>query len=186
MAAISFCCLLAEGSALDWGAVYLREVLGADEGLAALAPSAFAATMTAGRLFGDRLVARLGRPALVRGAAMLAASGMLIAVVSGHPWVGVLGYSMLGAGLSVVFPTLLGAVGSEKTGSAGPRIAAVATAGYLGLLGGPAVIGAFAEFFGFRPALLVVVLLVGTIPVFASRATLSEVGTGSGSQRGGG
>lgn len=173
LAAISFCCLLAEGSALDWGAVYVREVLGANEGLAALAPAAFAAAMTGGRVFGDLLVGRVGRSMSIRLAAILAASGMMLSIVSGGPWLGILGYGLLGTGLSVVFPTLLSAAG-EGAGSAGPQIAAVATAGYLGLLGGPALIGGLAEFLGLRAALLLIVLLIGMVPMLASRGTLEK------------
>lgn len=174
LAAISFCCLLAEGSALDWGAVYVRQVLGANESLAALAPAAFAAAMTAGRLFGDLLVSRVGRSVSIRVAAILAASGMVVSIVSEGPLTGILGYGLLGAGLSVVFPTLLSAAGDRSNGEAGQQIAAVATAGYLGLLGGPAAVGGLAELFGLRVALLLVVLLVSMVPVLASRSTLDK------------
>lgn len=175
LAVISFCCLLAEGSALDWSAVYLRNVVGAGEGLAALGPAVFSAFMTASRLLGDRLVMRWGPLALVRATASLATLGVLIIMVVSKPWAAVAGFGLLGAGLSVVFPILLGTSGGDQEDPPGPRIAAVATAGYVGLLAGPALIGVIAELTSLRYALSLVVLSVGTIPILASRSGLTGV-----------
>jgi fucose permease len=175
LGAISFCCLLAEGSVLDWSAVYLRNSLGASESLAALGPAAFAAAVTAGRFSGNRLVERLSPLGLVRGAAILATLGILVAVAVGQPWVGVAGFGLLGAGLSVIFPILLSTAGADRAASPGPQVAAVATAGYLGLLAGPGLIGVVAELSDLRSALVVVVLLVGTIPAIAGWSSLAKV-----------
>ena len=177
LAAISFCCLLAEGAALDWGAVHLGETLGAGEALAALGPAAFAAAMTAGRLLGDRPAARLSVSALIRGAGSLGALGMLLTAAAERPWLGVAGLGLLGAGLSVIFPILLGVAGGGE-GPPGPRIAAVATAGYVGLLAGPALIGAVAELSSLRVGLAVAALFVGLVPLLASRIGRNEVPTG--------
>ncbi len=59
--AVGFCALVCEGATADWSAVYVRESLDASAGVAALAFAAFSATMTLGRLLGDRLTSRLGR-----------------------------------------------------------------------------------------------------------------------------
>ncbi len=179
LAAISFCCLLAEGAALDWGAVHLSGTLGAGESLAALGPAAFAASMTAGRLVGDRPAARLSVSALVRGAGSLGALGMLLTAAAGNAWLGLAGLGLLGAGLSVVFPVLLGVASGLGEGPPGPRIAAVATAGYVGLLAGPALIGAVAELYGLRAGLAVAALFVGLVPILASRVGLDGAPTGS-------
>lgn len=181
LAVISFCCLFAEGSVLDWSALYLSSALGAVGGVAALGAAAFATTQTAGRFLGNRLVERFGPLKLVRGAATLGASGILLTVVSSHPWVGIVGFGLLGAGLSVIFPVLLSVAGSEDEGSAGPSVAAVATAGYVGLLAGPGVIGGASELFDLRYALVVVVVLVAIVPVIAGlgglKKTFMEVGS---------
>ena len=65
-AAVGFCALVCEGATADWSAVYVRESLGASAGVAALAFAAFSATMTIGRLVGDRLTSAWGAEALVR------------------------------------------------------------------------------------------------------------------------
>lgn len=58
LGAIGFCAVFAEGAGLDWSAVYLRDELGTDAGLAAASTTAFACTMTVARLAGDKVVAR--------------------------------------------------------------------------------------------------------------------------------
>ena len=178
LAAISFCCLLAEGAALDWGAMHLGGTLGAGESLAALGPAAFAAAMTVGRLVGDRPAERLGVSSLVRGAGSLGALGMLLTAAADRPWLGLVGLGLLGAGLSVVFPVLLGVAGRSGGEPPGPCIATVATAGYVGLLAGPALIGAVAELSGLRVGLAVAALFVGLVPLLASRVGLGRAPTG--------
>jgi MFS family permease len=64
--AVGFCALVCEGATADWSAVYVRESLEASAGVAALAFAAFSATMTLGRLLGDRLTSAWGAEALVR------------------------------------------------------------------------------------------------------------------------
>src|SRR5262245_46865456 len=64
-----FCCLVGEGAAADWSAVYLRDDLGSSAGFAPFAYAAFAVMMTVGRLVGDRLAHRFGTVTLVRACA---------------------------------------------------------------------------------------------------------------------
>jgi predicted MFS family arabinose efflux permease len=77
--AICFAVFLTEGSALDWSAVLLRLVRHADADEAGLAYAAFSATMTAGRLTGDRLVARMSLVRTVALGALVAAAGLAVA-----------------------------------------------------------------------------------------------------------
>jgi len=58
--AFCFVVFLAEGSALDWSAVFLRTVRHVAPAGAGLGYAAFAVAMTSGRLIGDRLVMHLG------------------------------------------------------------------------------------------------------------------------------
>ena len=53
-------CMLCEGVANDWSTLDLKTILGAPAGTAAFAYGTFAATMTAGRLFADRVSRRFG------------------------------------------------------------------------------------------------------------------------------
>jgi hypothetical protein len=65
------------------------------------------------------------------------------------------GFAVMGLGLSAVFPIALRASGLEGPSSV-PGLAAVSTVGYTGFLLGPPVIGLLAEAVGLREALVLV------------------------------
>lgn len=160
---ISFCVLLGEGAMADWSAVYLRGTLETGPGLAAAGYAAFSLMMATGRLAGDGLTERLGPARLVRAGAVVAAGGLGLALILGHPLVALAGFACAGAGFSIVFPTALSAAGRTEGVAAGPAIAAISTAGYLGFLIGPPTIGFAAEALGLGAALFFVVILSATI-----------------------
>jgi predicted MFS family arabinose efflux permease len=150
-----FCCLVGEGAAADWSAVYLRDSLGSVAGFAAAAYAAFSIAMMSGRLLGDRLTARFGPVRLVRGCGVLAASGLAAALLIGRPFAGVAGFACLGAGLSCIAPQVFAAAGSRDPARAGQAIGRVAGMGFLGFVAGPVMIGAAAQVFGLPRALLI-------------------------------
>jgi MFS family permease len=166
LAALAFAGLLAEGAATDWSAVYLHESVGTGESLAAAGFAAFAATMTLGRVVGDRLTQAWGPVALTRRAGLLAAGGMALALLFGNAVTGVIGFACLGAGLATIVPTVFRAAGL-RAATPGAGIAAVSTVGYTAFLVGPPAIGFLSEAVGLRAALGVVVLLAALIPVLA-------------------
>jgi predicted MFS family arabinose efflux permease len=156
---LAFCCMIGEGAAADWSSVYLLEDLGSSAGFAAAAYAAFSIMMTAGRLAGDRLAAWLGPVTLVRGCGVLAASGLGLALLVGHPIAGVIGFGCFGAGLSCIVPQVFSAAGRRDPARAGQALARVASLGYVGFLTGPVLIGGAAELFGLPRALAIPALL---------------------------
>jgi predicted MFS family arabinose efflux permease len=163
-----FCCMVGEGAAADWSSVYLRDSLGSAAGVAAAAYAAFSIMMVAGRLVGDRLAARLGPVNLVRGCGTLAAAGLGVALLIGHPVAGVIGFGCLGAGLSCIAPQIFSHAGDRDPARAGQAIARVASVGYLGFLTGPLLIGAAAEAVGLPWALTIPVILAFFVTLTAS------------------
>jgi MFS family permease len=159
MALLAICSLLGEGAADGWSAVYLRDNLGASAGVAALAFAGFSVAMAFGRLSGDRLAARFGAARLMRGCGLVAAAGLSLALVSGSPAAAIAGFTVFGAGLSSTFPLLLSAAGHAYPVRPSYGIARVAGVGYVGMLGGPVLIGGLAGAFGLQHALVVPVLL---------------------------
>jgi predicted MFS family arabinose efflux permease len=140
--------LLAEGAMGDWSAVYLRTALGADAGTAAFGFAAFSLAMAAGRLTGDRVVARLGPARTLNAGGLVAAAALAAALVVGHPAAALLGFAGVGLGLANLIPVVFSAAGTAPGVPAGIGIAAVSTAGYCGFLAGPPAIGFVAEFAG--------------------------------------
>lgn len=164
--------LLCEGAAMDWSAVYLREYLHASAGMAGAAFAAFSATMTVGRLVGDRVLNRFPRRAVVRAFATAAAfglgTGLLLAELAGDGplaiGAAVFGFAVLGAGISLIFPALL-AEASTVAERPAEGIGAVATGGYLGFLVGPPAIGGLAELTSLPVALWVIPLLAASAAI---------------------
>ena len=159
--ALAFGVLLAEGAVADWGAVYLRDVLGATAAVGGWGYTAFSLTMAAGRFAGDGLVQRLGPVSVIRGGGALVALGMGVALLVGTVPAALIGFACVGAGLAAAFPVLLSAAGRTPGVPTGTAIAAVATAGYTGFLVGPPAIGLVSAAFGSLRAGLAVVALLG-------------------------
>jgi MFS family permease len=157
---LAFCCLLGEGAAGSWSAVYLRDNLGTSAAFAALGYAAFSVMMAVGRLFGDRLVARFGPARVVSACGLVAAVGLGAGLISAAPAGALIGFALFGAGLSCTFPQLLSAAGNMPSLPSGRGIARVAGSGYLGFLSGPVLIGGCASLAGLRLALGVPVILM--------------------------
>ncbi|MFK0222461.1 MFS transporter [Streptomyces vinaceus] len=142
--AIGFCAVFAEGASMDWSAVYLRDVLDTDAGLAAACTTAFALTMALARLVGDRVVDRFGAVRTVRASGVLATAGGVLVVVAGNPAVAIAGFGLIGLGIAVVVPLAFAA--AARSGPAPAQaIAGVATITYTSGLIAPSAIGAVAD-----------------------------------------
>ncbi|MFI9048888.1 MFS transporter [Streptomyces sp. NPDC053427] len=141
---IGFCAVFAEGASLDWSAVYLRDRLGTDAGLAAASTTAFACTMAVARLAGDKVVARYGAVRTVRVGGVLATAGGLLIMTAGHPAMALTGFALIGLGIAVVVPLAFAA--AARSGPAPSQaIAGVATITYTSGLIAPSAIGGIAQ-----------------------------------------
>ena len=98
LGAIVMFSFLCEGAMADWSAVYLRNVQGAGAGLAATGFATFALAMAVSRLLGDRLTLWRGPVTLVRGGGLLAASGVLLALLAREPALALVGFARSGWG----------------------------------------------------------------------------------------
>ncbi|MDX1523089.1 MAG: MFS transporter, partial [Anaerolineae bacterium] len=173
LGAVAFCAAIGEGAMADWSGVYLKSVVGTDAGTAALGFAAFSLTMTAGRLVGDRLTMRFQPALLVRVGGVIASLGVLLAILLPQVAPALLGFAAVGAGLSIVVPLAFSAAGNVPNIQAGAGIAGVATIGYAGFLAGPPIIGLVADVTSLRVAMLLVVLLTGSL-VVSSQALRRE------------
>lgn len=156
------CCIvfLTEGSVLDWSAVFLVQDRGLDPARASLGYAAFSVTMTVGRLTGDRVVARLGRPRILLLGGLCAAAGLALTVLVPAWEATVAGYAMVGAGCANIVPVLFTAAGRQTAMPASVAVPAVTTFGYAGVLAGPAAIGFVAQATSLPTAFLTVAMLL--------------------------
>ncbi|MGW0137520.1 MFS transporter [Streptomyces calvus] len=162
LGALAAACLLGEGAAADWAAVHLH-TLHATTAISAAAFALYSAAMALGRLTGDRLTAVFGAPTMVRVGAMLAAAGLATGVLAASVPVALAGWTVFGLGLSGTVPSLITAAGAG-----GPKaVATVSVTGYLGLLAGPALVGALASATTLSTALLLPALLAAAVAALA-------------------
>lgn len=165
---LCFLGMVSEGAVLDWGALHLRGSLEVGPGLAATGFAAFSASMAISRFSGDWLRGHIGSIALVRWSALLAAVGIIIALITPWPTIAIAGFAAVGLGLANLVPVLFGAAGRIPGQTPGAAIAALATIGYAGFLVGPPVIGFVADATSLTFALGLIFLACVAIAVAAN------------------
>jgi MFS family permease len=159
LSAIGFCIFLSEGAIADWTAVYLKQVLGAGEGLAPVGYAVFSAAMALFRLTGDAITLRLGRARVIRYGGSLAAAGLAFALLVHSPYWALVGFAAAGAGFSSIIPLVFAAGGRIRGVPEGAGVATVSGLGYMGFLVGPPAIGFLAEWTSLRVGLFLLVAL---------------------------
>jgi MFS family permease len=164
---VGFSSFFGEGSAHDWSAIYMHDVLGTSPGMAAAAFAAFSLAMASVRFGGDRLSARFGPVRLVRACGLVAAAGFGLGLLAHQPLAGVAGFALLGVGLACVVPVAFSAAGHLGGGLAGVAISRVAAVSYLATFAGPPIIGLVADQVGLSIALAIPVALAGVIALCA-------------------
>jgi MFS family permease len=166
---IAFCSMICEGCMFEWSGVYFQNVIHPPKSLVAIGYTAFMLTMASGRFVGDWLITRWGIRRLLRLSGSLTAVGLLVAIIFPTLLPALLGFLLVGAGVSSVVPMVYSAAGRSKVLSPGVALAAVSTIGYLGFLFGPPFIGFIAQATNLRVSLGLIAILGSVIALFASR-----------------
>lgn len=162
--------LIAEGAMYDWSVLFMKQERASEASTAALAYASFSGAMAAGRFGGDWVRARMSGTRLMRVSGLLGAAGMALALAVPSPVVALIGFALVGLGLSNVVPVLFSAASQVPGVSPAHGIAAVSGVGYLGMMAGPPLIGLIAEYSSLTTGLLVVVVFAVFMALSAKRA----------------
>ncbi|MFT7775651.1 MFS transporter [Roseateles sp.] len=162
--------LIAEGAMYDWSVLFMKQERASEASTAALAYASFSGAMALGRFGGDWVRARMSGTRLMRASGVLAAAGMALALAVPSPLVALLGFALVGLGLSNVVPVLFSAASQVPGVSPAHGIAAVSGVGYLGMMAGPPLIGLIAEHSSLTAGLVVVVAFATFMAFSARRA----------------
>jgi MFS family permease len=163
---VGLCAVFGEQGGTDWSALFIRRELGGSAGAAALGVSAFAVTMAAVRLMGDRVIRRLGPVRTVRLSGACAAGGAIVVVLAPDLAVGLCGFALLGIGVAVVVPLVFAAAG--RVGPHPARsVAGVAGIAYGSGLAAPGVIGGIASATSLKTSFCVVAGIVALMSLAA-------------------
>jgi MFS family permease len=168
LAGISFSGVIAEGGTSDWSALFLRELSHASPGVAAAGFSGFTIAATLVRFRADLLTARTNPQTVVRLGAILAAAGLLLAIVLPVLPVAIIGFALVGMGTAVLLPLTFAAGANLSRG--GGALAIVMASTYAGTIAGPPLIGAAADHVGLRFAMFIP--LVAALAVFLMAGTV--------------
>lgn len=160
----------AEGTANEWIAYVLVDGYGAAEHTGALAFAAFVAAMTAGRLTGGALVARVGRASVLRVSVGLAFCGVLVVAFSSALAWALVGALLWGLGAAMGFPVGIAAAADDPARAAA-RVSVISSLGYAAFLGGPPLLGLLGGLYGIQQAILIVcaALLLAFLTAGATR-----------------
>lgn len=162
---------LTEGAANDWLGLGIKDGFeGATEATGSLGLFIFLTAMTAMRLTGTYLLDNYGRVFVLRLSAGSALVGLLLFGLAPWLWLAVLGGAFWGFGAALGFPIGMSAA-SDDPKMAPARVSVVATIGYTAFFAGPPVLGELAEFFGYRQAMLFILIpaVLGLLVAFAAQ-----------------
>ena len=165
--------MVPEGAILDWGALYVRDELGASMTMSGFAFGAFSLTMAIMRFAGDLVRDRFGAVKTLRVCTLTAAVGMLIAGFAPNAAVATIGFAIAGIGISNMVPIAFSAAGNLPGMAPGIGLSVVTTMGYSGILFAPSIIGFISEYTGFAaifaalPLLFLVVLALSGLARYA-------------------
>lgn len=153
---LSLLCHVAEGSSAEWGSILLNTIKGASQEVAALVFAFFTGAMVICRFCSDKLRRHISDYHLAFWGSLLGACGMAIVLLSPWPFVCLLGYACMGAGLAPVVPILFSRAGAVPGISPGQASAVVSIFSYAGLLFFPPFLGMLGEAYGLSNTLWII------------------------------
>jgi MFS family permease len=171
---IAFCSMICEGAMFDWSGVYFKKVVMAEEAWLGAGYTAFMSTMALGRFIADWLTVRFGIKKILQVSGILIASGLLIAVLFPNLLTAILGFLLVGFGVSSVVPLVYSAAGKSKVVSPGVALAAVSTIGFLGFLCGPPMIGLVAGATSLRVSLVIIAAMGLSVTLVSTKSQLDQ------------
>jgi MFS family permease len=156
---ICFCCAICEGAMADWSSLYYQQVVNAGQKANTTGYTAFALMMALGRVVGDKLINRFGSRQILLIDSIFIAGGFAVGVGIIHPLAVIIGFGMIGLGVSTIIPIVYTLAGKNRDSPPSVSLAAVTSIGFIGFLAGPPVIGYVAHAIGLRLALLLLIIM---------------------------
>jgi fucose permease len=144
-AIIVFICMACENTMYDWSGVYFQKTMNASHSMATGAFAVYMIMMTLGRFAGDRIVSRIGVKNMLLYSSTLLGLGFLLVVLLPYPFTGILGFILIGLGISCISPLVFGLAGKSAIHSSASSLAAISSISYLGFLAVPPLIGFISE-----------------------------------------
>jgi MFS family permease len=172
---ICFCVAMTEGAMADWSSLYYRQVANEMHNVSTAGYTAFAFCMATGRFVGDFFIHRFGHSRVLKFNGGLILTGIVLALTVSIPAVVILGFALVGFGVSSGIPIVYMLSAKNKTMAPAAALAAVSSLGFTGFLIGPPIIGFIAQLTGLRYALTIVALMGLIVWVLSMRVKSSKL-----------
>lgn len=140
----------------NWASVAMRDVFGASNRLTGVGSMVFSGSMLTGRMFGDRVLERVGEKRLLSGAIVLGVLGGILTISTHNMAVGLVGFAIWGVGISVLFPQIYSKAAKLPGLAAGVGLSAMAIGQRIGFLGEPVSTGRLSDHVELFPAIAIV------------------------------
>lgn len=168
---IAFCCMICEGAMFDWSGIYFQKVVRAEKEWIGLGYTAFMCTMAAGRFIADWVAHHIGFRRTIQASGLMITTGLAISVLFPYLVPSVVGFLLVGFGVSSVVPLVYSEAGKSKTLSPGVALAAVSSIGFLGFLIGPPLIGVVAGMASLRMSFVIIAIMGFCVSLMVSSRT---------------
>ena len=160
-AIICFVSMACENTMYDWSGIYFENVLHASPKLTTAAFVFFMTAVTLGRFCGDYVVMRFGIKNILFYSALFISAGFLVCFLLPFAYPTILGFVLIGVGVSCTVPLVFSIAGRSKSLSSGSALTSISTIGYLGFLVVPPMVGFISEALSMKWAFLIMAFLGG-------------------------
>lgn len=165
---IGFSPMLVEGTGVDWSIIYMRDVFAPGAFVEGMSLTLFALFMALMRLFIDPVVERFGPRTVATALLLVSAAGLATVGLAPNPWVALVGFVLLGAGCSAVYPIAVSEAARRTDRPSATNVAALAQTTFVVFFLAPPLLGFVAEHLGIRNAYLICLPMVVLSLAFVS------------------
>jgi MFS family permease len=171
---IAFVSMACENTMYDWSGIYFEKAIHASKQTATAAFVFYMIAMTAGRFLGDRFVGRIGIKRILFYSGLLISTGLLTAVLLPYIIPAIIGFILVGLGVSCIVPLVFSLAGKSTSMSSARALASISTISYLGFLIVPPLVGFIAEAAGIRVSFGIIALMGGIVIWMVSKIKENE------------
>jgi MFS family permease len=171
---IAFVSMACENTMYDWSGIYFEKAIHASKQTATAAFVFYMVAMTAGRFLGDRFVGRIGVKKILFYSGLFISAGLLIAVFLPYIVPAIIGFILVGLGVSCIVPLVFSLAGKSTSMSSARALASISTISYLGFLIVPPLVGFVAQAAGIRVSFGIIALMGGIVIWMVSKIKEDE------------
>ncbi|HTJ56503.1 MAG TPA: MFS transporter [Devosiaceae bacterium] len=161
---IGIAAFLVEGAGVDWSTIYMRDAFHAEPFIGGLGLTLFTFFMAMARLYAGPVVDRYSPRSVVLVLLLISIAGLVAVWLAPHPYVALLGFAMLGAGCSAIYPLVVSAAAQRTDRPSSVNVAAMGQVTFVVFFLAPPILGTVAHYVGIRLAYVVCLpLVIGSI-----------------------